>query len=131
MKLYEIIRSVTWTRLKKKIHKLFPESEAHLPEYRTAFETLRKTAPAETDLILYVWKEVLDDGPYALVACYDPESHKGLDELRWAVVLGMEVRMRGRYVPKVETVARVLERMTFWGFSEEQAAARRERIHGI
>lgn len=30
MKLYEIIRSVTWTRLKKKIHELFPESEASM-----------------------------------------------------------------------------------------------------
>lgn len=30
MKLNEIIRSVTWTRLKKKIHELFPESEASM-----------------------------------------------------------------------------------------------------
>lgn len=131
MKFHEILRSVTWTRLKKKIHELYPEREAMLPGYKAAFDVLRKTAPAASARFLYFERERWDGVWATVVYSLDETGVCGyLPFTPWREVLGMDVMTGPKFVSRVEMVVELLYEITFWGFSEEQIAVRLERLQG-
>jgi hypothetical protein len=134
MKLHDLIKSYDWLSVELTLLRLYPDQEKMLDEYRTVFEKLKITEPAEYDELEIILTEYdcdpnfeSDNETYVDVSGQkkipDPNditNGYAIEFLEWDKWLGMDLATETtKNFSDLEIIAHCLYEMTFIDFNEE------------
>lgn len=134
MKLYDVIKSNNWLSVELTFLKLYPDQDSMLDEYRSVYEKLKVTEPADYDELEIVLKEYDCDpnfesyketyvdvsGQKKIPDPKDITNGYAIEFLEWDKWLGMDIATETtKNFSDLEIIAHCLNEMTFIDFDED------------